>query len=943
MVPAATLEIVGREDELAAFDEFLDVGDRPSRALVLDGDPGIGKTTLWQYAVARARAGPSRVLSCAPARSEAPLAYASLRDLFDGVGDDLVSRLPSPQRLALEVALLRADPGRAKPDQGAISAAALGVLRLLADLSPVLLAIDDAQWLDPESAAVLGFVVRRIDSAPVSLFVASRGGADEPAALGLDRAFPVERVWRVHIGPLSLGALHRMLNVRLDKVFPRPTLRRLHEVSGGNPFFALELARALERRGEHAGVSETLPVPERLNDLVGERLAALPDETFEVVQVAAALSNPTIRVVATVAGVDPTAVDAAVAAQVIEVLQDSIRFSHPLLGSVAYAALGPSRRRALHARLAGFVDGAEERATHLALGTEGVDASVAAELEEAAHLARARGAPAAAAGLAEQARRLTPPEDVGHLLRRTMEAAGFHYEAGDAALGRALLDEAVASAAPGPQRAEALKRLARAHAFEADLRVSATLYRRAIDEAGDAGATRADAEAGLGVALMRMLVDLPAAMEHARRASQLAERGQDARGLAEFLSTQAVIEALTGEAGASQTMARAVEVDKTAEDAGGPHAAAFLVGLWGPAFMPAVLGTFTDDLEGARRVVEQARAQALEYGDEASLPLILRYLAYVELLEGNWETAGTWANEGYEVAVQTGQVSQQAVLAGTRALIDAHLGREEETRAAAAEALRLADDTAAMFARLLAISALGVLELSLGNAAAALEQLEPLVDDLEAAGLREPAVARFVPDTIHALLAVGRSTDAESVLARFEDRATRLDRPSALAASARCRGLLLAGSSDFDGAVASMKLALEHHERIAIPFDRARTLLALGATYRRGKQKAAARTTLDEAVAEFERLGAALWVKQARAQLARIGGRAPSQGKLTPTEQRVADLVVEGLSNKQVAAALFVTPKTVETQLSRIYAKLGIHSRTQLAGGLARNPGTGKL
>ena len=940
MVPAAALAIVGREDELAALDEFFDADPRPSRALVLDGDPGIGKTTLWQYAVARARAGPSRVLSCAPARSEAPLAFQALRDLFDDVGDDLVGRLPTPQRRALEIALLRTDPGHAKPDQGAISAAVLAVLRLLADLSPVLLAIDDAQWLDPESAAVLGFVVRRIDSAPISLLVASRGSAGEPTALGLERALPDERLLRVQIGPLTLGALHSVLHVRLDKVFPRPTLRRLHEVSGGNPFFALELARALERRGGHPGANEILPVPERLSDLVSERLAALPDEAFEIVQVAAALSDPTMHVVTAVAGVDPGSVDAAVAAQVIEVVQDSIRFTHPLLASAAYAALGPSRRRELHARLAVVVGGEEERASHLALATEGEDATVAAELEQAARLARARGAPATAAGLAEHARRLTPREHPADLLRRTMEAAGFHYEAGDAALGRALLEEAVASAPPGPRRAEAIKRLARAHAFEADLRVAATLYRRAIDEADDSGSTRADAEAGLAVALMRMLVDLPAALEHARRASQLAELRRDAQGLAESLSTQAVIEALTGDAGAPQTMARAVEVGEAAE---GLHDAAFLVGLWGPTFMPAVLGTFTDDLDGARRVVERVRAHALECGDEASLPLILRYLGYVELLEGNWETAGSWANEGYEVALQTGQASQQAVLAGTRALIDAHRGREEETRTGAAEALRLADDTAAMFARLLAISALGLLELSLGNAAEALEQLEPLVDDLEAAGLREPAVARFVPDTIHALLAVGRSSDAEALLTQFEDRAARLDRPSALAASARCRGLLQAASSDFDGAIASMNLALEHHERIAIPFDRARTLLALGVTYRRGKQKAAARTTLDEAVAEFERLGAALWVKEARAQLARIGGRAPSGGELTPTEQRVVDLVVEGLSNKQVAAALFVTPKTVETQLSRIYAKLGIHSRAQLARRLAREPGTGKL
>ncbi len=943
MVPAVALEIVGREDELAALDEFFGADPKPARALVLDGDPGIGKTTLLRYAIACAGAGPARVLSCAPASSEAPLAFASLRDLFADVDDELPSRLPSPQRRALEIALLRADPGRGKPDQGAISAAVLGVLRLLTELSPVLLAIDDAQWLDPESAAALGFVVRRIDSLPISLLVASRGGAGEPAALGLDRALPDERVLRLHIGPLSLGALHRMLNVRLDKVFPRPTLRRLHEVSGGNPFFALELARALERRGGHTGASEILPVPERLNELVGERLATLPDETFEVVQVAAALSSPTVRIVTAVAGSDPSSVDGAVEAQVIEVEQGSIRFTHPLLASAAYAAVPPARRRELHARLAGVVVGTEERATHLALATESVDASVAAELEEAAQVARARGAPAAAASLAEHARRLTPPRDAGDLLRRTMEAAGFHYEAGDAGLGRALLEDAVASAEPGLQRAEALKRLARAHSFEADLRVAATLYRRAIDEAGDTGSTRADAEAGLGVALMRMLEDLPAAVEHARRASRLAEVLPDARDLAEFLSTQAVIEALTGDAAGPQSMARAVEVGEAAERAGRAHDAAFLVGLRGPAFMPAVLGAFTDDLEGARRVVERARTQALEFGDEASLPLILRYLGYVELLEGNWETAGSWANEGYEVAVQTGQVSQQAVLAGTRALIDAHLGREEETRAAAAEALRLADDTAAMFARLLAVSAHGVLELSLGNAAAALEQLEPLVEDLEAAGLREPAVSRFVPDTIHALLAVGRSTDAEALLARFEERAVRLNRPSALAASARCRGLLLASSSHFEGAIASLKLALEHHERIAIPFDRTRTLLALGATYRRGKQKAAARTTLDEAVAEFERLGASLWAQEARAQLARIGGRVPSGGKLTPTEQRVADLVLEGLSSKQVAAALFVTPKTVETQLSRIYAKLGIHSRAQLARRLAREPGTGKL
>jgi DNA-binding CsgD family transcriptional regulator len=935
--------VVGRDEEVATVEKFLAAGERRSRALLLEGDAGIGKTTLWRAAVARAQAGSWRVLTCSAAMSETQLAFASLRDLCEGIDDDAVADLPSPQRRALEVALLRADPDEAVPEQGAISLGLLGVLRELAERSRVLIAIDDAQWLDTASASVFEFVARRLDGAPVALLVACRPHADHGAPLGLDRAFPEDRLRRQHIGALSLGALHHLLHLRLETIFPRPTLRRLHEVSGGNPFYALELARALERHGGHLRVGETLPVPRRLHELVGERLAALPAEAIAVVEVAAAASAPTVEVVTTVAEAHASAIDAAVQAQLIELDEGRIRFTHPLFASGAYAALGPMRRRQLHARLARVVDEPEERARHLALAADGPDSAVATILEEAAHRARARGAPGAAGELAEQAHRLTPLDQVDDALRRTMDAAGFHYEAGDAAKGRALLEEAAASAAPGPHRAEALKRLGRAHAFEADLRVAAELYREAIAESGEARATRAEAEGGLAVALMRMLADLPTAARHARTATELAEQEGDSRALAEFLSARAVIEGLIGDPEAATTMGRAVDVGLPLEGRLGMRQADFLTGLWGPTFMRAVLGAFTDDVEGARAIIEKVRAGAVVVGDEASLPLILRYLSYVELLAGNWERAEAWGNEGYDAAVQTGQPSQQAVLAATRALIHAHLGRVEETRSEAAEALRLAEETGAMFARLLALSALGLLELSSGRPADALEQLEPLVEDLEAAGLQEPGVARFVPDTIQAMLAVGRSADAEALLGRLEERAERLDRPSGRAAAARCRGLLLAASTDFEGALTSLEQALGQHERVSIPFDRARTLLAVGAVERRAKHKGAARAALGEALAEFERLGASLWAGEARAELARIGGRAPSGGELTPAEQRVAELVLEGLSNKQVAAALFVTRKTVETQLSRIYAKLGIHSRTELARRVSQEREASKL
>jgi DNA-binding CsgD family transcriptional regulator len=933
MVAAVGDGVLGRDEELLALRGFLaDVASLPA-AFLIEGEAGIGKTTLWLDGLRVGRERSYRVLASRPAGSETELSYAALRDLLEDAFAEVAGELPAPQRLALAVALLLEEPTGAPPGQGAVAAGFLGVLRLLARAGPVLVAADDLHWLDAPSLGVLRFAARRLGDAPVAFLLALRLTDEERAAVGLERAFPEERLRLLRVGPLSLGACHSLLHRRLGRPFPRPLLRRLHATAGGNPFFALELAQALERGGIEPELGAPLPVPGSLRELLRERLQALPRAVTETLLAAAALSSPTLPVLERASGArgEATAnLEAAAVAGVVLLEGDRVRFSHPLLASAVYSAAGPAERRALHRRLAPLILDPEERARHLALAAEEPDAEVAAALHEAAGRARARGAPGAAAELVEQASRLTPPENADGVLGRMLEAAGLYVEAGDTARGRALVETAAASSSPGPQRAEALTRLARVHLFEADNRSAARLYREALAEADAKSSVRADAEVGLAVALMRMLDNLPAAARHARKAAELAQRLGEPRDAAEFLGDEALILGLLGRPGAATVMEQAVELEEAAGDPLAPSSR-FLGGLRGPRFLRAVLLLWTDRLDEARALLVSAYERAAEIGDEGSLPLLLRYLGSVEWLAGRWEEAERWVEEGQDAAVQTGQASQHAVLLASRSLVEAGRGRVELARTWASEALALSGDTAAMFGTVLARSALGLLELSLGNPAATNEQLGPLVERLEAAGLREPGAARFFPDQIEALIALGKLDEAEALLDRLERRARRLDRVSALASSCRCRGLLAAARGELPAAVAAQERALHHHSRVPIPFERARTLLAYGSTLRRTKQKRAAREALERALVVFERLDAALWAQKARAELGRIGGRAPASGELTPTEERVAALVAEGRTTKEVAAELFVSVKTVEGHLSRIYAKLGVRSRTELA------------
>jgi DNA-binding CsgD family transcriptional regulator len=332
---------------------------------------------------------------------------------------------------------------------------------------------------------------------------------------------------------------------------------------------------------------------------------------------------------------------------------------------------------------------------------------------------------------------------------------------------------------------------------------------------------------------------------------------------------------------------------------------------------------WADRFEEWRALLEQLFERAVGEGDESSIPVLLRERCFAEMSLGNLAEAKHLLEEAVEASGSFHFVADSAV--STR------LGLVDRARDAGERALAEAEESGKNWVRISALGALGFLELSLGHAAQAHGYLARAAAGAEAAGIREPSACEFVIDDAEALIALGQLDDAGALLEPFEERALALDRPTARGGCARCRGLLLAARGDLPGALAALEEALEQHERAPRPFELARSLLALGVIRRRAKQKAAARQTLEQALATFDRVGARLWAEKARTELGRIGGRAPSRWELTPTEEQVAALVAAGHSNREVAAQLFMSVRTVDWNLRKIYGKLGVHSRRELA------------
>ncbi|MBM2823613.1 MAG: transcriptional regulator, luxR family, partial [Thermoleophilia bacterium] len=902
-------DVVGRDAELAVLRDFLASVSDGASALVLQGEAGVGKTTLWRAGVAEAEQHGLRVLQALPAESETALSFSGIGDLLDPVLDEALAPLPTGQRRALSRALVLEEDEGPPPDPHAVGVAVLNALRSVAEECPVLLAVDDVQWLDTASSGALAYAVRRLRTERVGVLLSRRAPLESALLEELRRSLPAERFRDLEVGPLDLGALHHVVQDHLGIALPRPLLAEVHQAAGGNPFYALEIVRTLQRTGVSVEAGQPLPVPESLHELVHGRLLALPAGSRDFLVAAAAHAYPTVAVTEAASGVGrDVGLTPALEARIVKLERDRIHFTHPLLAAGAYETADQRRRSEIHARLAELIDDPEARGRHLAASVTEPDEAVAAALDEAADRAWARGAPGAAALLLERARELTPPDGGDDAYRRAVDAAYLHFESGDSRKAEEQLQDLIRQLAPGVARARALMRLARVWAYQAHEQ-AAELFLQAVEEAEGDREVLVIAHEGVAVCLLRLREQLADALEHAERGVALAlELGDDALA-AEALGNQLLLETYLGRKTAGATLTRVLALQDAANDRRV---------LAQPLTTAAAHWWWTDELERARDALLEMLQCSRDLGDESAPPLLLVLLGQVECLLGELETARLHALAGQEASEQSGQRALLAYNLALESLVEAQLGRVKLARAAALRALELVPDTGSRSGELVATGALGHLDLVLGDSEAAAARLGPIVVLARREAIVEPGAIPFVIDHIEALIELGRRDEAVELLDWYEGNARRLERASALANCRRCRGLLAASEGRLDDAIAACAKAIEWHARVELPLDRGRTLLALGAAQRRAKRRREARETLEEALGIFERIGAALWAERAHAELRRISGRAPMPGALTPAEERVAALVAEGKTNREVAATLFLSERTVEGHLSHV-------------------------
>jgi DNA-binding CsgD family transcriptional regulator len=922
-VPAA---IVGREAEVeAAAGLVARLEDGPA-VLVFAGEPGIGKTTVWLAAVNRVRASFDVVLSARPVPAEAELGFAGLADLLSPVVEGVLPILPEPQRHALAVALLMEEPGPRPLDRRAVCAATLSALRFLAARGPVLVAIDDLQWLDGPSAHVLEFAIRRLGELPVGVLGCERFADGTTAQLDLGRTLAGDRWTRLSLGPLSLAALHQVLKDQLGRSFPHRTLVRIAGTAGGNPFFALELARLLPAG---ASVEAALALPANLRQLVEDRMAGLPKHARDVLVVAAAAGSPTVDLVTS--AMDATRTDTlltlegATGAALISVEGSRIRFAHPLYAAGVYASASPAERRLVHRRLAQLVDEIEEQAVHQAMGAEGADEGVAAVLDAAAEHARRRGAPEVAADLTEHARRLTPPDGVADYQRRSVQAAEYHFHAGELRSARETLEKVLNRASTGTVRAHALRLLGEIRLHEDSFPEAIRLFQEALDHVGDDPGIESAIQLSLTYG-MHVQGKFTAASVHACRALTMAQQAGEPAPLAEALAVTAIADFIEGRGLDEAKIERALRFEDPYRQ---------VPAQLRPTLIAGGLALYLGQLERCDRLLARLRQNAVESGEESDLPVVAYFLVWSSCWQGELERAESYAAEAIESATRIESDSLRCWSLGFAAVASAYAGQVELTTSRADECLALAARTGFGLAVLWANWALALVALSQGHAAAADAALAPFAAGFEN-HVPEPGRAFFLPDEIEALIGIGQLEKADRLLGQFEEAARRLERPWALMRAARARALLLAASGDVEAASAQAAEALARCAGLALRIEVARTYLVAGQIERRHRRKGVAADHLGRALELFQQSGAQLWVERTRAELARVGLRQAASGQLTATERRVAEFTVSGLTNREVAAQLFMSPKTVEANLARVYRKLGVRSRAELGAQLTK-------
>jgi DNA-binding CsgD family transcriptional regulator len=905
--------LIGRESECARLDELLERARLGrSGALIIRGEAGIGKTALLEYAVGRADG--MVVVRALGVEPEAELEFSALLELCWPLRDHL-DEIPEHQAQALRAAL-GLGPAEAH-DRFAVGAATLSLLAAAAEDRPLLVLVDDAQWLDRSSQDALVFAMRRLKADRVALLCAAREG-DE-------RRFEAPGVESIALTGLPREAAIRLVLEKRQVAVASKVAERLYEATHGNPLALIELPgmlTAAQLEGV-APLGDPLPAGSTVERAFARRAEALSESSRRALLVAAVSSSSEVETVvaAIVAlGLPVEALEPAEDAGLLRLVERRLEFRHPLVRSAVYHAAAPSARRAAHRALADALAGSpqvELRAWHLAAAAMGQDDEAADALTHAAEQARRRSGYAAAAAALERAARLSTDRRVG--LERLAAAADAAWRAGRSRAAAELVAESLGGLEDGRLRAEMLRLHGKIEFFAGKGETAAAAFLEAVTLLENCDREAAVAAAADGVNALVRARQPDRALVTAQRMRSLAP---DDGGAADAEATIALGYALCfanryGEA--EPHLRRAVELFSASEAIPSPLQAGRLA---------AALGWLGRHEEAHAYVAETVR-RARATGAVGSLPHLLASSAWQALHASRWNEAYADASESVELADEVDQPVTAAQALGVLTWVSALRGDEARCRAHGEETHQRAGAFRFRLYQLLTSLCLGLLDLGAGRLEDAIGRIEEVARYADERGLYIPGIAPQL-ELAEAYVRSSRALDAEAMLLAF-DRSQLATVPLFAAHAERCRGLL----ADGDGFESHFLLALDMHAQAENPFALARTRLCYGERLRRAGRRIDAREQLRAALETFDRIDARPWAERARGELRTTGEklrrREPHEAEeLTPQELQIALQVAEGRSNKEAGAALFLSHKTIEFHLSRIYRKLGIHSRAEL-------------
>ena len=906
--------LLGREQERREIDQALaQARSGASSVLALTGEPGIGKTALLDYAAGQA--GGMRLLRARGIKSEAQIPFGSLLELIRPALV-LLDQIPPPQAVALEGALaLR--PGSAQ-DRFALGAATLSLLAAYAEQGPVAVLVDDAQWLDGSSAQALLFAIRRLLADPIAVLIAVRDG--EPSLLD-GAGLPVRRI----SGLTSDEAAGLMPGLPPDAV------TRLHQATAGNPLALLELA---------ADPGDAMLAPEGAPVLVSagisgaflRRAGRLDQAARQALVLAATCDTGDLAALGQAAarlGIDLSALAAAESSGLVTLSAGAVEFRHPLARSAVYAAAPASQRRAAHRALAAALPDrdVDRRAWHLAAAAAGPDEAASAALAQAAARSRDRSSYATAAAAFERAGRLTADNEArARLLAQAAEAGWLAGLTGPAV---ARLDEARLLAAEPGTLVEIDRLAGHIATMRGPIMRGHAILTTAAGQADPERAVAMLAEAASACFYAGNPAEMLRVAERAW-ATLPARPSERARFLAAMALGMARIMGGDASAGA-EALHQAVTLAE-----GSPEVRDDLRMLPWLAVAPLFLREAATGRSLLAHTLQTARARAAV----GVLPFALDLIARDQATTDRWAVAEATYQEAISLARESGQLTQLGFGLAGLAWLHARRGRDQDCRACAAEALELCGQLGTRLLEIWATAALGELELALGDAARAVRHFERQQELLADQGITDADLSPAA-ELVDSYLKLGRDDDAAAAAADFIATAQAKGQPWPLARALRCQGML-APDATF---AADFERAIELHQQTPDVFEAARTRLAYGQRLRRTRNRVLAREQLRAAVDAFDNLGARPWADLAIAELAATGEtRRPRDAsrldELTPQELQIALLLTAGKTTRETAAALFLSPKTVEYHLRHVYQRLGIHSREELAQRLGDAAGT---